>query len=107
MYSCRACSAVEALPWRYTKSLFGCLDHSPVAEQVIDRAQTDLFYLINLRLGSLAVINRELAQHVVDRARLFEDGLFDLFQTVIAIFDLRRGQFAREGVGVYDQFRVD
>src|SRR5215813_7618558 len=70
------------------------------------RIEGDGYYAL-WRRNDLAVINRELAQRVVDRARLFEDGLLDLFQTVVAIFDLRWGQFAREGVGIYDQRRVD
>src|SRR5262245_47897259 len=68
--------------------LVGCLNHLPTAEQVIDRAQAGLFHLIDLRLHSFAIINRELAQHGVCSASLLEDGLFDLLQTFIAILDL-------------------
>ena len=43
------------------------------------RIEGDGYYAL-WRRNDLAVINGELAQRVVDRARLFEDGLLDLFR---------------------------
>src|SRR5215475_630165 len=68
--------------------LIRCFNHIPATEQVVDGAQANLFHLGDLRTHFLAIIDWKLAHHRIDSARLFEDGLLDLFQAVVAVLGL-------------------
>ena len=48
-------------PWVGRTLIIGRLDYLSAAEQVVDCPEANIFNLINLRLHSFAVINRELA----------------------------------------------